>query len=115
MKKQSTFLKEIFPLLKIVLLCFLVCVGYILWFAPNGFLSTNADSSSAIDGINILININTATVEELALLPNIGKGKAEDIVAYRESHGDFQTIEDIQNVSGIGSATYEKIKDSICV
>lgn len=62
-----------------------------------------------------LININTATLEELDTLPGIGASKAQAIIDYRELNGPFQAIEEITNVSGIGSATYENIKDLITV
>lgn len=63
-----------------------------------------------------LLNINTATVEELAdTLPRIGKSTAELIVNYREKNGPFAKIEDIKNVKGIGAKTFEKIKELICV
>ncbi len=60
------------------------------------------------------ININTATLEELLTIPGIGETKAEAILEYRETQ-KFQSIEDIQKVNGIGSSTFEKIKDSIMV
>lgn len=59
-----------------------------------------------------LININTATKEELTTISGIGDSKAESIIAYRKEH-KFETIEDIKNVSGIGDSLYEKIKDYI--
>jgi competence protein ComEA len=62
-----------------------------------------------------LIDINYATAEELETLPGIGPTLAMRIVQYREEHGPFQTIEDIMNVSGIGQATFEAIKDYIYV
>ncbi|MCR5544006.1 MAG: helix-hairpin-helix domain-containing protein [Eubacterium sp.] len=57
------------------------------------------------------VNLNSAGVEELTALPGIGEGKAREIIRYRETNGLFNSIEDIKNVSGIGDATYEKIKD----
>jgi len=59
------------------------------------------------------ISINTATVDELITLNGIGAGKASLIVAYRDEHGPFEKIEDLMNVSGIGQAVFDKIKDDI--
>ena len=62
-----------------------------------------------------LINISTTTAAELEALPGIGPARARDIVAYREANGPFERIEDIQNVSGIGPAIFEGLKDLITV
>lgn len=62
-----------------------------------------------------LININTASIEELQMLSGIGLSKAQDIVEYRNNNGLFKEIKDITNVTGIGTSIYEKIKDSITV
>lgn len=62
-----------------------------------------------------LVNINTATPVELQSLNGIGAVKAQAIIDYRNSNGAFSSIEDIQNVSGIGPATYESIKNDITV
>ncbi len=59
------------------------------------------------------ININTATAEQLTLLPGIGEVTANAIVAYRTAKGNFASVEDILNVKGIGEKTLEKIKDFI--
>ena len=60
-----------------------------------------------------LVNINTATVTELQTLPGIGETKAQQIVSYRESNGDFTSIEDIKNVSGIGDGIFNQINSLI--
>jgi competence protein ComEA len=62
-----------------------------------------------------LVNINTATAAELETLPRIGPTMAERILEYREANGLFETIEDIQNVPGIGPATFEGLGDLITV
>lgn len=61
------------------------------------------------------ININTASREELMSLPGIGEARAEAIIAYREEHGAFQSIEDIMQVSGIKEGAFEKLKAKIKV
>lgn len=61
------------------------------------------------------INLNTATSEELQTISGIGAKRAEDIIAYRESHGGFQSVDDLKNVSGIGDKTLDKIRESIYV
>ena len=62
-----------------------------------------------------LININTATAEELQTLSGIGEVRAKAIVEYRTQSGNFSKIEDIKNVSGIGDATFNNIKSMITV
>ena len=71
-------------------------------------LETNKNNTSKI-------SINSATKEELDILPGIGLSKAEDIINYRETNGLFKSIEEIKNVSGIGDSLFEKIKDSITI
>lgn len=61
-----------------------------------------------------LVNINTASKESLMTLSGIGESKADSIIEYRNT-SSFKTIEEIKNVSGIGDALYNKIKDSITV
>ncbi len=63
---------------------------------------------------NNLININTATQEELMTLSGIGESKAKDIITYR-SENAFTSIEDIKNVPGIGESLFAKIKENITV
>lgn len=61
------------------------------------------------------ININKATQTDLETIPGIGPSTALKIIDYREKNGKFNSIEDIKNVSGIGDAKYEKMKDYITV
>jgi competence protein ComEA len=60
-----------------------------------------------------LVNINTATLEELDTLPGIGQTLAQAIIDYRDTYGEFYYIEDIMNVPGIGDSTFNNIKDLI--
>ena len=62
---------------------------------------------------NQIVNINKATEKEFQSLPGIGPSLASKIVEYRSQKGKFESIEDIKNVTGIGSGKYENIKDLI--
>ncbi len=62
-----------------------------------------------------LINVNLASLDELMALPGIGETRARQVIEYREAHGRFATIDEIQNITGIGPETFEKLKDRITV
>lgn len=80
---------------------------------PDNFANNNESKNE--ENISSKISINIATIEELQTLTGIGKSKAEDIIEYRNTNGNFQKIEDIKNVKGIGDSVFEKIKDNITV
>jgi competence protein ComEA len=82
--------------------------------APDQNDSTAPSRSISID-IGGSININMANQEELESLPGIGPALAERIIAYREANGPFSTIEEIQEVDGIGPKKFEDIKNLIIV
>jgi competence protein ComEA len=75
--------------------------------------ATSVNPSSPIPGG--LVNINTATLEELDSLPGIGPVTAQKIIDYRQNNGLFNRIEDIMNVPGIAEGTFAKIRDLITV
>jgi len=62
-----------------------------------------------------LININTALVDQLTTLNGIGESRALAIIAHREQNGPFRTIEDIMQISGIGEAIFNNIREKITV
>lgn len=74
--------------------------------APNLFASGGGSGK---------VNINTASAAELDTLPGIGPAYAERIISYREEHGSFSSIEELQEVSGIGPKTFEKLKDMVSI
>lgn len=78
----------------------------------------NPDATSSktpIYGAGFPININTASKNTLTALPGIGEVKAQAIIDYRTEHGPFTDPEQLMEVSGIGPATYEKLKDYITI
>lgn len=73
-----------------------------------------ANTEVSHDGIEITVNINTASAEEIATMLNgIGEKKAQDIVEYREANGDFKSLDELTQVKGIGETTLEKNKQRI--
>ena len=75
----------------------------------------NEVKHSETEAIQYLININEATPEELATLNGIGASIANRIIEYRIQNGNFKSTDELCNVSGIGKATFDKIKDYIKV
>ncbi len=60
------------------------------------------------------LNINTANAEQIAsVMTGVGESKAKAIVEYRGSHGNFKSIDSLENVDGIGEKTVEKNKDKL--
>ena len=83
--------------------------------SSSGVVQEEQTNKQSEEKQNEKININTATQTELETLPGIGPSTSLKIVNYREENGKFKAIEDIKEVSGIGDAKYENIKDLICV
>ncbi len=80
--------------------------------AANSTFNLNVDPDSEF---NYPLDLNTASQEALESLPGIGPTKAEDILAYREAQGRFTSVEELLNVSGIGEATVESIREYLYV
>ncbi|HFI2472673.1 TPA: helix-hairpin-helix domain-containing protein [Streptococcus suis] len=78
--------------------------------------STTASSAISQDEKNTsLVNLNTATEADLQTISGIGAKRAADIIAYREANGGFKSVDDLNNVSGIGDKTIESIRPYVTV
>lgn len=73
----------------------------------------NCIEKTSTENKSTLVNINTATIEELQTLDGIGESKAKSIINHRNEFGKFNSIEEIKNVSGIGDSLFVQIKDKI--
>lgn len=62
---------------------------------------------------SVKVNVNSATVDEIAALPYLGRTKAQAIVDYRDNNGEFKSLKDLEKVSGIGEKLLAKIKTYI--
>ena len=76
--------------------------------------SSQTKANTSLELQNKKVSLNMATKEELMTLVGIGEAKAESIIEYRNKNA-FTDIKEILNVSGIGEALYEKIKDNITI
>ncbi|WP_018508673.1 ComEA family DNA-binding protein [Thiobacillus thioparus] len=61
------------------------------------------------------VNINTATQSELEAVKGLGPAKAKAIITYREAHGSFKSLDELDNVKGFGSSSVEKLKGELSV
>ncbi|HEM3611016.1 TPA: helix-hairpin-helix domain-containing protein [Streptococcus suis] len=77
--------------------------------------STTASSAMSQEGNESKINLNTATEADLQTISGIGAKRATDIIAYREANGGFKSVDDLNNVSGIGDKTMESIRPYVTV
>lgn len=76
-------------------------------------IESSSVSLQTSESQSMLINLNTATKEQLMTLNGIGEVKAMAILAYRQEKGIFNSIDEIKNISGIGEKTFEKIRQFI--
>ncbi|MCC6271937.1 MAG: helix-hairpin-helix domain-containing protein [Deltaproteobacteria bacterium] len=76
------------------------------------FLGTLTPASVAAKAVEGVVNINTATPQELTMLPGIGKAKAEQIVQLRQSK-PFASVDDLKNVPGLGAKRIEAMRPHV--
>lgn len=81
--------------------------------SSNYIISSNTKTNENSNGQKV--NINNADESKLDELPGVGPSTAQKIIQYRKENGEFKSIDELKNVSGIGEAKFQKIKDLICV
>jgi competence protein ComEA len=74
-----------------------------------------AAEAEAEVSVSFPLNLNTASLDELVQLPGIGETLAANIIAYRDSMGGFQTLEQLMEVDGIGTARYAAVCDLLYI
>lgn len=114
-------MKVRFKLTKTEKLLFLLALVFILGMlmyknarTSDTWWQITTERESSIERQTIPVNINTATQEELVAVEGIGPKLAQRIIAYREEHGPFQAIEELDNVKGIGPSLIESIRYLVC-
>ena len=104
--------------LALVTLAFLAAVLYLTFGANRAgredyTVQTERNAEEEIAPVRVLVNINTATAEELETVTGIGPVLAQAILDYRAEHGDFRTLDELLEVRGIGSAKLDAMRDEI--
>ena len=81
----------------------------------NAINTTGQNTPAKPQVNNGKIDLNTATLQQLQLLPGVGETIAQRILDYRSEHNSFNSVEDLMNVSGIGEKKFEQIKPYVKV
>lgn len=108
---------QITVLISVAVAVILFMFGYQAFYAAPIEITSVTVKKTVVSEENpeLVVNLNTATKEELCELPGIGDVLASRIVAYREENGDFPDIYALMNVEGISQSLFLKLEDMITV
>ena len=96
-------------------LCALLVAGCLCASSTAASAQSKPAAGKAAAAPATIVNLNTATVSQLATLPGIGDTAAQRIVEYRDKNGNFKKVEDLMNVKGIGEKSFLKLKAHLSV
>ncbi len=98
--------------LKYVVLMGALLFGFFAVVPPQAFAGAKEDAASTADGV---VNLNTATEDELSSLPGVGPSKASAVVSWRKKHGAFKEVAELTKVKGFGHKTLGRLKPNLTV
>lgn len=107
--------KSLVILFAITLFFLAVVIGIAIGRYTDGTVISIDISGNDTDDDVGKVNINTATIDQLTMLPGIGHSKAQSIVDYREENGFFETVDDLSKVNGITEKMVETLRKYITV
>ncbi|HTO55176.1 MAG TPA: helix-hairpin-helix domain-containing protein [Myxococcota bacterium] len=87
----------------------------LLLSTPAAAAGTDSGARAPASSLIGVVNVNSATAEELSLLPGVGPAKAAAIIRYRTEHGAFKRVEDLSQVKGIGEKQVEKLRPHVAL
>jgi competence protein ComEA len=92
-----------------------VAVAVLVAMAGGGVVAatkgvSGTETTARTGAAEVVVDLNTATAEELTAVPGIGPSLSKRIVEFREQNGPFRRVEDVMKVRGIGEKSFQKIK-----